>query len=633
MRWKAFIFFIIFCLITVVFYIFFLDNVLKAAFIKANELIFQSRVTVSDLHFSLKDNSITINDYQVPDKDNLAKNLFEINTMRGDLQFMALLKKSVLINELSAVNINFNTKRKTAALPLKKKKKKKRKTKKKKKPSKFQLMKKKIAKTYTLDFDVNKIPFDKIIEPTALSTVKLAEDFKSESEEKINKWQEITKNFNLDKEIEAVKTAGEDLESVKDIKTLEDVLNFKKKLEELKDKKEVLENKYNEFKQIKNDYKRDKDYFQTNLKKIKQGASKFTDYKKILSAVNLQDLDIKDISKIVFSSKLSSLFQTTYKWVLKFRRLLPEKKEKKKKIKITKGIDVKFPKTKKEIILPKFLIKQIKISGNCNISEKEFKINGLINNVTFEQKTYGKPLTININGSGDYDFSAKAALDYRGESHKENIILEIKNLPLEGQSLGSGDFFPPEFSEGEAMFNVDTKFQEDDYSSEFFTQLGNLKFKKDKAKLDNEFKKIVFDIYNNIGTIDLKGSINYVNNDLKFKVSSNLDKQFKKALSDVWNKKMDEAKARVKKEVDDRIKDATKYIQKEINEKLKELEKNILGKDKNYLKEIDLSTADIKKYTDMSNNKNLIKEKADKEIAEKKEEAKEAAKEFIKSLF
>ena len=53
MRWKMFIPAVVITILAVVFNIFFLDNVLKAAFIKTNQMIFNAKTEVKILDFNI----------------------------------------------------------------------------------------------------------------------------------------------------------------------------------------------------------------------------------------------------------------------------------------------------------------------------------------------------------------------------------------------------------------------------------------------------------------------------------------------------------------------------------------------------------------------------------------------------
>ena len=121
-RWSFLLTTIIIIALIAIFNILFFDKILKKIIISTGQVAVGAKVEIDYLKTSFKNCSITINGFRAADKNNYFKNLVDIEKARFDVRFAPLLRKKVVIDEMSIDGLRWQTDRKTSGeLPKKKK--------------------------------------------------------------------------------------------------------------------------------------------------------------------------------------------------------------------------------------------------------------------------------------------------------------------------------------------------------------------------------------------------------------------------------------------------------------------------------------------------------------------------------
>jgi uncharacterized protein (TIGR03545 family) len=630
-RWKAFIPVAIILGSIFIFYFFFLNGLLKCGFIKVNELAFGAKAEVDYFHFQISDLSIEIRGYRVADKDNPMRNLFDIGRIHSDLLLLPLLEKKFVINELALQNASFNTPRKTSgALKHKEKKK---------------VEKKKSGKpliNIDLNFNMNSImkefPISELMDKQSLKSIELVKQINTESEQKLKNWEQKVDSIDYKADSDEAQSALKDLQTIKEVNTLDDITSAKAKIDRVRAIQKKLSARVEEMKSIKKDFDADKEYFTDVTKTIKNATT--DDYNKVLKDINLNQFNLKNLSKGIFGAVIYSKIEKAMGIVEKVRKFIPKdkksdnlKKEKKKEKKMIKGINVAFPKEKS---YPGFLIKLINVSGESKLENNaKLLLNGTIKGITSDQDLYGAPLVIDLEGKkigdGGYNFLLNGTIDHRKNIDQEKFELAMKNIDMSGFSFGSSSMLPPKFEKGEGFVDFEMLFASTSYIMNLDAGMKNIKLQKVEYNKSNQLESIVQNIYSDLNIITLKSQYKSDANGDDFSLTSNLDEYFNQQMRKILDQKIQEVKDKVKAELDARINKARAELDSKLNGRWQELQSKF------GLKQTSLDST-TKQLTDaIANKDNLMqsfqdkqKQKAQEAVEQKKEEVKEEAKQEVK---
>ncbi|MFC1546107.1 TIGR03545 family protein [bacterium] len=639
MRWKAFIPIVIIFLALTILYLFFIDTILARAFIKTNQLIFQAKTEVEYFDFNIKDFSLEIRGYKVTDKDDPMKNLFEIGRIHGDLKILPLLEKKIVINELAVQDMSFNTLRSRSGALKKKAKKKTHKKEKERNEAKSKIM-----PEMSLDFDLDKIvkqaDISGIADPKNLESVKIVDEIKNESNKKAEEWEKRIGQIDFKNEIDNSKQSAKELKEIKKIDKIEDIALVKKKIDILKSSKKGLDTKLNSIKEIQQQFETDKDYFSSANITRRINEAKKLDYNKLLAGANLKQFNVNNMSKSILGPALFKKIQLAEKWGARIRKYMPKKskhvkKEGKEKYKKKKrGTIVDFP---KHSGYPKFLVKQVNLSGKTKIDEKNtINIQGKVLALTSNQDLYNAPTTITIKGNNTganpYKVSLSGIFDYMNNQNKESLSLKINDLSLKGLSLGTSATLPPSFEKGNSSLNMAVVFHENGYNMNFGIIFKDISFKESK-KSKNEMQNLLSDVYKNMNKITVNGSINKTDSDSSFKLSSNIDEYLKKHMQEILNKRIDSAKAKLRAHLDKETSLIKRNAEQEIYNSWNSLDSSFQGRKTQLQDQINVVDTEIKEKEKVVTDKlNEQKRKLEAEKKKKQDELKNKTKDKLKSL-
>ncbi|MCK5732871.1 MAG: hypothetical protein KAI38_01710, partial [Candidatus Latescibacteria bacterium] len=365
--------------------------------------------------------------------------------------------------------------------------------------------------------------------------------------------------------------------------------------------RKALQRKLDDIREARGELKTDMAYFAAIPERAR--AAKEEDYHRILERINSKQFDgfdVGNMSKALFGPSIAQKVQTARTWMDRIRRFMPKKEdEKQQRKRKTRGVDVAFPKEK---TYPGFLIKQANLSGETKLAkDRVFELSGHIKGITSNQDLFGAPTTFSIQGAKSrakgFAFALDGAVDHRGKKSTEAVKLEVSKLSLKGLNLGNSPYLPPTFDGGEGIISLDMRFDADAYSMDLDARMQRIRF-VERAHRD-ELQKILNEIYDNLNRITLQGHIKGSEEGTDTRLSSNLDRYFKEQIRTIVKRKVAEAKARARRELDARVDRVRGEIEKEIAVRRRELEGRIEAKRGELEREIEKVGAEVKKHQQM----------------------------------
>ncbi len=632
MRWKAFIAVAILLTGLIAGYLFLLDSLMEKALIRSSEAIFGAKAEVDFFDVKLSDLSIEIRGYRVADKDAPMQNLFEVGRMHGDLQIVPLLEKKIVINELAVENISIGTPRTISGALERKADSEKDKKKKKAKKAWIPKIEMDFDLSAVLDESGLKRRIEELTEPDSLKSFRLVREVRAESDVRYKKWDDKIEKLDPRDELKEAEAAVREVRRIKSIKSLDEAMAVREKIDRLNEARKALQRKLDDIREARGELKTDMAYFSAIPERAR--AAKDEDYRRILERINIKQFDGFDagnMSKALFGPSIAQKVQTARTWMDRIRRFMPEKEEKQQQKRKARGVDVAFPKKK---AYPGFLIKQAILSGETKLArDRVCELSGHIRGITSNQDLYGAPTTFLIQGAKSrakgFAFVLDGAVDHRGKKSTEAVQLEVSKLSLKGLNFGDSPYLPPTFDGGEGVISLDMRFDADAYSINLDARMQRIRFVKRAAR--DELQNILNEIYDNLDLITLGGHVKGSETGTDTRLSSNLDRYFKEQIRTIVKRKVAEAKARARRELDARVDQVRWEIEKEITIRRRELEGRIEAKKRELEQEIEKVRTEMKKHQQMVEDRiGAEKKKAEEAVQKEVEKAKKKGEDAVR---
>lgn len=573
-RWSFLIITAIIIALIAILNILFFDKILKKIIISAGQTAVGAKVEIDYLKTSFKNCSVTINGFRAADKNNYFKNLVDIEKVRFDVRFAPLLRKKVVIDEMSVDGLRWQTDRKTSGeLPKKKKS---------NEESKFSKMFKSAKDKTVTEFNnlpsvetFNKIQdqiknFDinKLIEDSGLSSIKEVEKVSQDLQNKYKSYQDKVNNFNYEEKINKAKTLADELSKSK-FGSIADIANTAKKVNELK----VIKKEFDDILTELNNAKKDISATIDVTKQIKNTVT--NDVNMICEKISIPTLNTKNISQMIFGTKWVSRVEKTLYYISIIKQYIPEGSEEKEVKEVKQralGRDILF----REKLYPSLLISLMKLSGTTAKTKEEQGIDfsGLIKNISSSPSLVNAPITLELNGNNATQKLAVSGLfDHRTKDSKDNIKVELTGLLGTLLNIEPNDYLPLVDT---ANVNVAGNF---DLNNSGFLCSADIAFKdikeKDLKSVEGNLKYLA-QITNSIKSFDVNLTAKTQDSEnLDVKINSDIDKKLYDAMSKMFSAKVNEAKDKIKQKVNELA-----------QAKVKEIEKSLQGQKDTVLKQI-----------------------------------------------
>lgn len=578
-RWNAIIPLLVFILILFSYFHFFFDSNMKSLIEWGGFKALGTEINISKFESSFFKGQIAISKIEITDSLKPELNSIEISSVRFDLNWDALLRMKIVIEEMASEGIQFGSKRTHIGRvappepPAEG-------------PSFTDQLQGKAIDKLSKDYE-NNVLGDvanflksgdinaqlKNLEGTLVSK-KMAEDMKTKWSGKQTEWDQKIKTLPNEKDLNAFKIRFDaikykDFKSPDELKTAIDQFNSLKS--DVDGKVKIVDTTKNnltdDLKSVDADYK--------NLEKqIK------IDIDQIKTHFKIPKLDAGQFAKSLFMQYLTPYTQKLdrYKAMAqkylppKYSRMLDGKKDEKKIDDDTiqphsreKGVTYEFPVLKG---YPMFWIQTVKISSRSNAQTDYGDINGTIKNITSNQRQIGKPTTLNITG----DFKSKNVTGIKANAVFNNIKTQpevdfdvaIANYQLEKLELLNSADGAIQISKANNSLSVEGKtvgFK--NYDIKFLNTFKNVSF--ETSAKEPVVQDILKQTFASITDFDLKASAHGELKDLNMDISSSLGDKLQKAFSSLLQKKIDEVNAQIKAKIDGEIGKIKKDIDDQVN--------------------------------------------------------------------
>jgi uncharacterized protein (TIGR03545 family) len=558
-RWEAIIPIAIFIGLVWAYVTFMLDSHLRQGLELAASKVYGAQVDVGYVNIKFTEPSLTIGNVQITDKETPSLNVVAVGRIRFALLWDALLRAKVVIDESSITDIALYSPRK--------------------KPGKVfpppppdpkagPSLTDKISEELKAEAEAqlkNNIFGDvaKILSGT--DATKQLEQMREQlvSEAKIKELQttlvakrdEWTKRIdNLPKPAE-VKSIIEKVKSTK-INT-SNPFEAGKQLEGLRKDVEKVQDIVKTYEKTHKDVEKDVNGFNAGLKDIDEAVRK--DMEALQNKFQLPTIDKQSLTKALLNKVMGDKLVKLTSFMDKAKAYLPDKNRKANKEAEYvphprgKGRTYKFPIT---VGYPLFWLKKAAISSKSTAEGFSGDFSGMLLNVTTDPALINKPTEVRLAGDAPRQdvrgVDLKLVMDYRGDVGTTKMDLVVQSHPFPEQMFASTSDITFGIAEAPASLKARAKYSDGQVDANISETIINPSFKTDaKAPL---LKEALTSVTQRIKTVDMEVSLSGGLMNPKMGLDSNLGTELAAGFQRHLNEKIEEAKAKLKSFVDDRIK-------------------------------------------------------------------------------
>ncbi len=631
MRWKYFIPALAFVVICTVFCIFFLDSILKFAFVSGGEMAFGAKVEISSVKTKLSNLSINVSGIKVANSADVFKNLFEVDSIRFALKPVPLLSKKIIIDEMTVDGLRWGTKRDTSgALPPKKVKKIAKKEAKENKNSPLSKLftgvkDKAVSKASALPAanqlkDMQKqlsgFSLNKTLSANDLESVKEMDNLRTSYTQKYTQYQSQLGSININQEIEKGNSAINDIKSIK-IQSVQDIEPAKAKLDTFNSTKDELSKTASEIQTMGS--KMSSDFGGQNDLINKINELKDRDYKSLSDKLKLPSFSFGNISEAIFGPVWLTRVHTVLYYMNTARKYMPPKKKNQKTVNTRlKGSDISFP---LESNPPDFLIAKVLISGTTGGYGKEgeaLDFKGTITDITSDQAQLGRPTRMEINGvQGSRKLAVTGVLDHRTDNPVDTINMVFSGLTAENLGLPESDYLPDMAGSTGAM-TANFVLKGDNIESNMELKISNFKTTSNTA---DETRKMILSLWSGISEIIVNAKLTGTFENFVFSVSSNIDKVLSERFKNMLGAKFQDIQNQLRAQIDQLTNGKKNELLGDFNSKKDGLTKQFADKQK----EAQSKSDEVKSQMDAKQNEGKGLADKEKKAAQDKIDAEKRA--------
>lgn len=575
-RWNFLIPTVIVIALITLFNILFFDVILKKAFISTGEMIFGAKVEIDDLKTSFTKVSLSMDGLRCADRNDYFKNLIDVDHITFDAKFTPILRKKLVIDEMTVSGLKWGTARKTSGqLPPKKEKKFDKKQKKDGKFAKlFESAKNKANEEFNklpavetfsqIESQIKDFDVDKLIDKSNLQSVKEINKLSGEMQNKYKNYQTTFDNFKIEEKIEKTKNLINEISKTK-VSSFDDITRTAKNIEELKNNKKELDNILKELDKAKKDVAGTLDL----SKQIQDAINKDVD--SVSDKLSVSNLNTRNISSMLVGRQWINRVDTVIYYMSLIKKYMPEKDKEPVKER-AKGRDVMFA----QKAYPSLLISKINISGTTSKDKqgKAIAFAGSIRNVSSSPDMVAEPVTLDIRGNnGIQNLTVEGLFDHRGNNSEDLLKVSMSGISGEVLNIPENDYLP---LINTAAVKLSSRFE---LSNGKFSCGADMSVKDIKEKDLSVIKgniKYLAEITNTIKSFNIEAKAKSEDNgSLSFDVKSDIDRKISDAVSKLFSSKVAEAKSKVKEEINKIVKEQTKQIEDNIKAQKDALLQNI----------------------------------------------------------
>lgn len=493
---------LVFPFFAVIYFLFLFDLSLKHLFENLASQMNGAPIFVQDLRTKFIPGTIALSHIRVVSPFDPSENLFEIDHVRFNISWEALIRKKINIPEMRVENIRYGTE---------------------------------LSSDESFSFSEQRYGVKGLIE-------RVASGFYSQvrneiSENPLRHMATLARGLNLATQVEA---------STGELTSLKKVYDIGRQLDEESVAWDSLQ---------KTDRAQQIEALDREIASV-DGLIQ-NDVVALKSSLKLPNLDKPDLTSVILGPSLLTYLERVTYWVDLSRRRVSQNRARSGaspwRTRIHRGTSVSFGKL---TAFPSFLIDRIVVHSTPDSQHLDRgKIEGQLTAITSDPLIVGKPIEISLTADfpkqGILGLSANGIIDHTHEEEREEFHLKLDTFPLQRLSLTNTAELRFEIKEAKGHFEADTYFEGNTVKSSVRMQCSNTRYKVESNLkiLEASLQKIVEPIRTFEVTSQMEGTLEKLN----FSSQSELGRQLAAGLKNDFKHPMGAIEDDLRKNILDKV--------------------------------------------------------------------------------
>jgi len=515
-RFQGLFVFIGLSLILTIFWLIFVDGIVKRTIESYGTNAVGAKVELADADLKLFPLGLTLEGLAVTNPDRPMENIVEISRTALLLDPLQLLRRKVIVDEMSLTGIRLNTPRKTSGA-VKTHQTKESQQASKKPPSVF-------CDSISLPA-IDTLDIQKILSEEKLESLEMIQKLQNELQGENSNWQKRLQGLPGKEKFDDYRSRIEKLKSGPGGfggGLLGSVGNLSSLQKEIQADLDSLKNAQKQFDQIKAGFG---NQFQQTA------AAPLKDVERLKQKYALSSQGLDNLGKVVLGQKVCGGLQKAAEWYKRVKFVLERSKPKSEKEKETPpqrgaGTYVRFKETTP---LPDFLIRRARASFVIEAGE----LSGKIENITPDQDILGCPLTYVFSGE---KLKELQTIKLEGsinridpETPMDRIALQLKEYKVQNASLSQSADLPVTIKEGLADIDLQAKLEGGSLNGNLTAGIKSASLGVDEGAGKGPVLGAIGSALTQLSGFNVKVDVSGPLNDYTIRLSTDLDQALKSA--------------------------------------------------------------------------------------------------------
>ncbi len=509
-RWPGVIAFAVVTVLLAAVWWLLVDGLIECAIERAGTQAVGAKVELAAADLTLIPLGLTLSGLQVTDPDAPMTNAVEVSRISFLMDGLNLLRRKVIVNEMTVDGVRFGTLRKTSGAIGKQE------------PE----ITRKAARTKFVLPSAQIPDVKEILAKEELQSLKLAETLRADIKAEQDRWKqqmaELPNKAKFDEykqRLDKVKSAGKGgLGGI--VGGVGEAAAIQKDISQDLDKITTA-----------------KKTFDNNLAQLRKRLDEVTkapeeDLRRIRDKYALSPQGLASMSSALIMGPLGEKIETALRWYAKLQPYLQSNGERKGKVEVVtplrgKGVDVRF---KEQAPLPDVLVRTAKVGLDLSAG----LVSGTIRNITPEQHVVGTPTTFTFSGE---KLSGLESLALNGEVNRvdpakphDAAALKVRGYHLTDLTLSDDDSLPVSVKEARTDFDLKAGLRGEALDANLAATLQSVRITTGAKPDAGAVAKAVTSALSDVKALHLKADVTGTVKQYDVRLSSDLDQVLKQAL-------------------------------------------------------------------------------------------------------
>ena len=537
-RWQGLVAFLGVTISVCLIWALFVDPVIKRIIEKTGTKIVGAKVELEKADLSLFPIGLTLFGLQVTDPDEPMKNAVEIGRIAGTVDSLQLLRRKVIVNEMSVEGVRLGTQRiRSGAIS--------------KKTEKAEKEKKKDS---IPGLSMAKLPdIQDILGKENLQTLQLVQSIRTDIEGGKELWTKNIAGLPGKEKIDGYRKRIEALKGTKGSKNIGDIGGILSSAGEAQTLYKDIQADLELLQKSQKGLNATLANFKDQIAKIEKAPQE--DVRRLSEKYGFSAHGLANMSRFFIEPGITAWVDRGLYWKARLEPLVERGGEKKGNVEVVKplrakGSDVRF---KEKEPLPDFLIRVARVSVQLPMGD----FSGAVKNITPDQNILGQPLLFAFSGenlSGVRSVRLDGAVNRVSPgSPADSINLNIEGYKIQAKSISQDSSLSLKLEKGDADLDLKAVIAKGSIDATVAAKLQGVHISAGGTDAPSGFGRAVSSALSGVSTVGVKVRITGPADNYQVQISSNLDDILKNAVGSIIKDQVAQFENKLRAAISDKV--------------------------------------------------------------------------------